>query len=139
MGSAEMMTSSATLRVLTQEMLDVILAAVWYLLAMHQHGAVAMHASDGATVSTYNLSNGNFLPTQFGPALYAELALFFAANHQLIRHVFTPPGWRSAYMTHAGVAAIVDFDICCQELPIVPVLVPGDGIVKTPSSVGRVE
>lgn len=76
----------AALRILTGQMLNVVLRPVRDLTAMNPHRTVTVHAPDLARASVRRFGNGHLLPAPFVLAVDEVLAALLAPKHEVMGH-----------------------------------------------------
>ncbi len=76
----------AALRILTGQMLNVVLRPVRDLTAMNSHRTVTVHAPDLARASVRRFGYGHLLPAPFVLAVDEVLTALLAPKHEVMGH-----------------------------------------------------
>ena len=82
----EIVSTSAILRVVTRQVLDMVLRAVIYLLLVDPNGAVTVLAPDVLAARADCLSNQNFLPLPLFNPVEPIQSSPFTTCHQVVWH-----------------------------------------------------
>jgi hypothetical protein len=83
----EVESGSTVFRVLTRQMLYVVLWSVFHTLSMNTDRDVAVTASNALAGSSECLAHRDVLPTPLSVTANHKLPALFAASHQITRHV----------------------------------------------------